>query len=51
MRYDLIQEELSCLLIEEAEPTLAEDINMGDEAFCHLLIDDTLPEAEEDSAI
>lgn len=52
-RYALIQEELSCLLLEEAEPALAEDMNMGDEVFVHLLIDEpeAEAEAEEDSAI
>lgn len=52
-RYELLNEELhSFLLIEEAEPMLAEDLNMGDEAFCHLLIEDYLPNTEaEDSAI
>ena len=36
-RYELLNEELhSCLLIEEAEPMLAEDMSIGDEAFAYL---------------
>lgn len=30
---------------------LAEDMNMGDEAFCHLLIEGTTEAEEEDRAI